>query len=177
MKLIHGDFFQQAIEWKFKLIIADIPYMPLWNYQYVFRAFVNLLEEDGVLAVTVDSGAVLQAFLTYVEAGRTQFNCVGCSAFEDGNSWGNLILFMHKNKAKRVILPSMIHLIKGSGIHPNSKDKKLYETIVGCLTSEGDRVLDPFMGEGNTAKVCKEMNRDFTGIEIEKEWFDEAAKG
>lgn len=38
-----------------------------------------------------------------------------------------------------------------------------------CLThfsKEGDLVLDPFMGSGTTAKICKEMNRRWIGFEL-----------
>ena len=35
-----------------------------------------------------------------------------------------------------------------------------------------DVVLDPFMGSGTTGEVAKMLNRDFIGIEIDKEYFN-----
>ena len=42
------------------------------------------------------------------------------------------------------------------------------------FTQEGDIVLDPFMGSGTTGVVCKALNRDFTGIELDPEYFETA---
>jgi DNA modification methylase len=41
--------------------------------------------------------------------------------------------------------------------------------IISKLTNEGDVILDPFVGGGTTAKVCKELNREFIGFEINLE--------
>jgi site-specific DNA-methyltransferase (adenine-specific) len=40
----------------------------------------------------------------------------------------------------------------------------------------GMTILDPFMGSGTTGVACKELGRDFIGIEIDKEYFDIATK-
>ena len=32
--------------------------------------------------------------------------------------------------------------------------------------------MDPFMGSGTTGIVCKEMNRNFIGVEMDKEMFE-----
>ena len=34
-----------------------------------------------------------------------------------------------------------------------------------------DTVLDPFMGSGTTGVVCKELNRNFIGIEIDENYY------
>lgn len=39
-------------------------------------------------------------------------------------------------------------------------------------TNEGDTVIDPFMGSGTTGIACDKLNRDFIGIEINKEYYD-----
>lgn len=40
----------------------------------------------------------------------------------------------------------------------------------------GDLVIDPFMGAGSTGVACKELNRDFIGIEIDEKYFKIAKK-
>jgi len=40
------------------------------------------------------------------------------------------------------------------------------------FTQEGDIVLDPFIGTGSTALVCKQMNRKYIGFDISKEYVD-----
>ncbi|WP_291728674.1 site-specific DNA-methyltransferase [Bernardetia sp.] len=43
--------------------------------------------------------------------------------------------------------------------------------LVKLITFEGQAVLDPFMGSGSTGVACKELNRDFIGYEINKEYY------
>lgn len=182
IKLMHGDFFPISMELpqnSFNLIIADINWTMLWNYEFVFKRLMALLKHDGFLAVTVDSSRSILALVVYLEIGSNLFDINEVAVFEDGEWWGNVIIFMHKRKQMNTAkprLPPIIHLEKGTGPHPNSKDKKLYGLIVEKFSNEGDNVLDPFMGEGNTGRVCQEMNRNYVGIEIEKNWYDEATK-
>ena len=37
---------------------------------------------------------------------------------------------------------------------------------------KGDVVLDPFMGSGTVGLVCKQLERDFIGIELNKDYFE-----
>lgn len=68
----------------------------------------------------------------------------------------------------------------------NQKDKKLYkhptikpldfmERFVRNSSKEGDTVLDCFMGSGTTGVACKNLKRNFIGIELSKEYFDIAS--
>lgn len=43
-------------------------------------------------------------------------------------------------------------------------------------SSEGDTVLDMFMGSGTTGVVCKNLNRTFIGIELDKDYYEIAKK-
>lgn len=54
------------------------------------------------------------------------------------------------------------------------KDLKVIEYLVETLTNEGDLVLDCFMGSGTTGVACKNLKRDFIGIEISEKYFDTA---
>ncbi len=53
---------------------------------------------------------------------------------------------------------------------------ELPETCILLSTKEGDMVLDHFMGSGTTGVACKKLNRNFIGIELNKEYFN-LAKG
>ena len=54
--------------------------------------------------------------------------------------------------------------------HPCPVPVKLMERIILMTTKEGDTVLDPFMGSGTTGVACKNTNRKFIGIEMDKEY-------
>ena len=46
--------------------------------------------------------------------------------------------------------------------------------ILKYYSKEGDVVLDPTMGSGSMGVACKEMNRDFIGIEKDEEIYSVA---
>jgi len=49
--------------------------------------------------------------------------------------------------------------------HPTQFNESLIERIVLGHSKEGEIVLDPFLGSGTTAIVCKRLNRDCIGID------------
>lgn len=55
--------------------------------------------------------------------------------------------------------------------HPTQKPLKLIEYLVKIHSNEGDLVVDPFLGSGTTALVCKRTNRKFMGFEIDDNYF------
>jgi site-specific DNA-methyltransferase (adenine-specific) len=69
-------------------------------------------------------------------------------------------------------IPALPHNSKEKVAHPTQKPIKLMERIIEVFTNEGDTVLDFCMGSGSTGVACKNLNRDFIGIEINKEYFD-----
>lgn len=74
-------------------------------------------------------------------------------------------------------LPDSVLEIKSvRGKHSTQKPTEIIKWILKYYSKEGDIVLDPTMGSGSTGIACKEMNRKFIGIELDKEIFD-AAKG
>lgn len=69
-------------------------------------------------------------------------------------------------------IPALPHNSKEKVAHPTQKPIKLMERIIEVFTNEGDTVLDFCMGSGSTGVACKNLNRDFIGIELNKEYFD-----
>ena len=59
-----------------------------------------------------------------------------------------------------------------SNLHPTQKPLALMEYLVKTFTNEGDTVLDFTMGSGTTGVACKKLNRNFVGIELNKEYFE-----
>lgn len=60
--------------------------------------------------------------------------------------------------------------------HSTQKPVKLIERLIKASSNEGMLVLDPFLGSGTTAIAAKQLNRNFIGIEIDKEYCDYAKK-
>ena len=58
-----------------------------------------------------------------------------------------------------------------SNLHPTQKPLALVEELVKTFTNEGDLVLDNCMGSGTTGLACKNLNRNFIGIELNEEYF------
>ena len=56
--------------------------------------------------------------------------------------------------------------------HTTQKPIKLLEDLIKTYTNENDTVLDFTMGSGSTGVACKNLNREFIGIELDKKYFD-----
>jgi site-specific DNA-methyltransferase (adenine-specific) len=59
---------------------------------------------------------------------------------------------------------------EGNKHHPTQKPEALFKWILNKYTNENDTILDPFLGSGTTAVACKQLNRNFIGIEISPEY-------
>jgi site-specific DNA-methyltransferase (adenine-specific) len=58
----------------------------------------------------------------------------------------------------------------GETSHPTEKPLSLISWLIQTHTNEGDMILDPFLGSGTTAKACKQLNRQYIGIEINPDY-------
>ena len=56
--------------------------------------------------------------------------------------------------------------------HPTQKPVALMEYLIKTYTNEGDLVLDNCMGSGTTGVACKNLNRNFIGIELDEKYFN-----
>jgi DNA modification methylase len=69
---------------------------------------------------------------------------------------------------------SMLEIKSTKGKHSTEKPVALMSWILKYFSKEGDVVLDPTMGSGSTGVSCKEMNRNFIGIEKDPEIYQVA---
>jgi len=58
--------------------------------------------------------------------------------------------------------------------HPAPFPLTLIQDHIITWSNENDLVLDPLMGSGTTGIACKNLNRNFIGIEIDKTYFEYA---
>jgi len=76
--------------------------------------------------------------------------------------WAGMLQGDMKNKEKR--------------IHPTQKPKKLYEWLLKNYAKQGDKILDTHLGSGSIALACWNYKFDLVGLEIDKEYYDNAVK-
>jgi len=61
-------------------------------------------------------------------------------------------------------------------IHPTQKPISLYKWLLRKYGQQGDHILDTHMGSQSSRIACHDMGFDFTGYEIDKEYFDQGNK-
>ena len=67
---------------------------------------------------------------------------------------------------------TMLEIKSTKGKHSTEKPVALMEWLLKYYSKEGDVVLDPTMGSGSTGVACKNMNRNFIGIEMDDEIYE-----
>lgn len=59
-----------------------------------------------------------------------------------------------------------------NNVHPTQKPVALFEYLIKTYTNEGETVLDNVMGSGTTGVACKNLNRNFIGMELNENYFN-----
>lgn len=90
------------------------------------------------------------------------------------------IIYGTKGDSKRTFEPSKenrdvwriapLNFTRKNKIHQAEKPEELIRKMLVNSTKEGDLILDTFLGSGTTGAVCKELSRDFIGIELSPEY-------
>ena len=60
----------------------------------------------------------------------------------------------------------------GLKIHPTQKPVALYEWLLTHYAKPGDKILDTHLGSGSSRIAAYNLGFDFTGYEIDKDYFD-----
>lgn len=76
--------------------------------------------------------------------------------------------YTHKNPTTLI----QFDKIRKGSLHPTQKPVALMEYLVKTYTNEGETVLDFTMGSGTTGVACKNLNRNFIGIELDETYFN-----
>jgi len=58
--------------------------------------------------------------------------------------------------------------------HPTQKPVKLYEWLLKNYAKQGDKILDTHLGSGSSAIAAHNMKFDFTGMELDEKYFNDA---
>jgi site-specific DNA-methyltransferase (adenine-specific) len=57
-------------------------------------------------------------------------------------------------------------------LHPTQKPLELMKYLIKTYSNENDVVMDNCMGSNTTGLACKELNRQYIGIEKDKNYYD-----
>lgn len=154
-------------------------YHPLEARVYEDGRFpANLLVSDDVLNDGIERKSGIKDLTRAYEANSendygkrgpapgTSFGDSGSySRFFDLDTWAKTLPFL--------IVPKASKREKGKeNKHPTVKPLKLMSYLITLGSRPGDVVLDPFLGSGTTALAAKQLNRQYIGIEREKEYVE-----
>ena len=97
------------------------------------------------------------------------------TALRNTNVYGNQKITTVKND-EGLRYPRSVQYFKtaeseGKVYHPTQKPLILMEYLVKTYTQENNTVLDFTMGSGTTGIACKNLNRNFIGIELDSKYF------
>ncbi len=102
----------------------------------------------------------------------------GTITISNNTTYGNNIITSNPKERKNgepryePPLPNSLLQIKSTrGKHSTEKPVALMEWVLKYYSKEGDTILDPTMGSGSTGVACKNMNRNFIGIEMDNDIF------
>lgn len=114
---------------------------------------------------------------TYNPQMRTGFKPYyrGYDADKGGRNYGELSGNYNPRKSNGDRFPvDVITFSNGNNhyVHPTQKPVDLLQYLIKTYTDEGMTVLDNCMGSGSTGVAAKQLNRNFIGMELNKEYFE-----
>ena len=188
MPLVHRDDECKGILNRRNLIIQqDIKDGKMFSHNDIklsewLHAVYRVLKEGSHCYIMINSRNLKDL---QIEAEKVGFDFHNIIIWYKGNATPNrwymqayeMILFLKKGKAKSINNMGTKNILNikniiGTNIHLTEKPVELMEILVKNSSNEGDLVLDCFMGTGATGVACKNLNRDFIGIEIDENYFN-----
>ena len=148
--------------------------------------FYRILKEGTHCYVMTNHTNLIEMLNVFTRVG---FKFIKCLIWDKGNkimgqfymNQFEYIMFFRKGKARKINncgtsdilnIPNKKTQIDGKNLHDTEKPIKLNRILVENSSNEKDIVLDPFMGIGGCGIACKELNRNFIGIELDQKYFE-----
>jgi site-specific DNA-methyltransferase (adenine-specific) len=204
IELIHGDCLEEMKKIPDKsvdLVLTDPPYGLNFSYNSYLDTRKNLyalIEKFIPQAMRISNRAV------YILCGPTQiglypqadwvgaitWNTTGSFGKYGYNQWTPVLCYGKDlsgfGNVNGVTKSDTIKISGGGGVgfmrdkceqeHTCPKPITMMKYVVNRYCKKDETVLDPFMGSGTTGVACKELGRNFIGIEIDEKYFEIAKK-
>lgn len=167
------------------LIFTDPPYPKEFHYCYEWLAkeAERVLKPDGFLIAYVGPywkdvvmsyfNEHLQYFYDFILAHKGNTSILWPRKVISGYK---SVMCYHKKRQSPLPRTNVLGRWDGTGgdkrFHRWGQDVTTARYYIDCFSQEGDLVVDYFLGGGTTAEVCKRLNRDFIGFELNHETFN-----
>jgi len=193
-KIIYGDFknVQQYIpDNSIDLVFTDPPYLKEFLYTYEYLAdYCPRMMRHGASLICIAAHYAIPNIIKYFDE-KLKYRWILNMNQEDGSHprmlmgievmWKPMLWYVKGSyPSGRGFLRDAVKINGKSGqekkLHKWEQDEDWAEYYIKRLTKEGDTVLDPYIGSGTVAIVCKKLNRNFIGIDISQEYCDIANK-
>jgi site-specific DNA-methyltransferase (adenine-specific) len=71
-----------------------------------------------------------------------------------------------------------LHVVtaENNKIHPTQKPVTLYKWLLTNYAKQGDKILDTHLGSGSSRIAAYDLGFDFTGFELDKDYYDAQEK-
>ena len=79
-------------------------------------------------------------------------------------------------KNVRIVKHYSAQVEDGGKIHPTQKAVKLYKWLLTNYAKQGDTILDTHLGSGSSRIAACDLGFDFTGYELDKDYFEAQEK-
>lgn len=156
------------------------------NCNLYAKEFYRILKDDSHCYIMTNHVNLIEMLNVFTGCG---FHFIKSLIWDKGNkimgqyymSQFEYILFFRKEKGKKInncgtsdilsILNKKTKSKEGINLHDTEKPIELMRILIENSSMQKELVLDPFMGIGSTGIACKQINRNFIGIEIDEKYF------
>jgi len=178
-KIIQGDCLEVLKEFpdnSVDLVLTDPPYPDYYQEEYKYNEepikYLDKFKCKQLIFWTAKEDFILDYTAIHIWDKK-----VGAG------SWYERIFERNGNKEYKVFRNYLINSTVAASFtrdvytgHKSQKPIELIRKLIMEYSNEGDTVLDPFLGSGTTAVACKQLNRNYIGIELSEEYCSIAKK-
>ena len=189
-QIICGDFslLQKDIpDESIDLVFTDPPYLKEFLYTYDYMAeYCPRIMKQGASLITIAAHYAIPQITSYFK-NKLKYRWIFCmNQFNGSHSrmamgievmWKPMLWYVKGSyPSGRGFLRDGIEITGKAGqkkkLHKWEQDESWATYYISKLTKEGDTVLDPYCGSGTVPVVCKKLNRNYIGIDINPEYVE-----